>query len=213
MQPTVHISAKMDDLSEISSRTVEKLYASHTLEHLSPILGKDVNVHGYSELCQTLAEFNRVMVMNGEIYISVPDVDMMIREYARLSKTLPRSDKNGLLMQIYGGQTNVHDYHKIGFHFEELEFQLNQFGFCGIQKVDNFGFFKDASTTVNIYPLNNNETVTIPLSINVNGTKCKDIELVREAINGDNNNKNKGKKRRKVVVDKADESLFVCQYP
>ena len=171
----VHIASEVNDLSVIDSGSVEKVYSSHTLEHLSPTFGRKTHKKAYSELCDTLAEWNRVLRHNGEILISVPDFGTIIALHSRFSSTLTACDKRFLQSMVFGGQEDAYDVHKIGFDFEFLRDILIDFGFCDIERVGGFGLFTDHSTTN--FTITGDQQEKVSLSINVKAKKCKGPEI------------------------------------
>ena len=174
----VHIASEVNDLSAVDSGSVEKLYSSHTLEHLSPTLGRNTHKKAYSELCDTLAEWNRILRDNAEILISVPDFGTIIALHSRFSSIMTAYDKRFLQSMIFGGQGYAYDIHKIGFDFEFLRDTLIDFGFCDIERVEGFGLFTDHSTTnFKLKTDIDDKQEVVPLSINVKAKKCKGPDI------------------------------------
>ena len=130
--PTVDVVTDCLDLSAFGDRTVAEIYASHVLEHLS-----------YAEVPRALAEWHRVLVPGGYARISVPDL-------AKLGPTLihPKltpETREWIIGTIYGGQTDAHDFHKMGFTIETLTRYLGNAGFKRIMRVETFDLFDDSS--------------------------------------------------------------------
>jgi predicted SAM-dependent methyltransferase len=128
----VDIVASCVDLGVIADASVSEVYASHVLEHL-----------GFREVPRALSEWHRVLEPGGRVSISVPDL-------AKLGPTLahPRLEnhvRDWIIAVIYGGQTDDHDFHKIGFTFETLGRYLQQAGFAKIMRVAEFDLFEDSS--------------------------------------------------------------------
>ena len=97
---TVHVNAVTTNLTSIKDQSVSMLYSSHTLEHLSAVSESDL--YEGSELCATMTEWNRVLRPSGELFISVPDFEILSEIFTR--KTLTRLQKNSILSIIFGGQ-------------------------------------------------------------------------------------------------------------
>eukprot|EP01042_Synura_sphagnicola_P000695 gene695-773_t len=121
------------DLKPIVSRnhTVDFLYASHVLEHLS-------QSHA-CEVCQALREWRRVLKHDGTLYVAVPDLQAIATIFTN-PNTTPEV-KRKMVSILYGGQRDENDYHKTGFFFESLVQLLEEVGFCGMRRVDRFGLF------------------------------------------------------------------------
>lgn len=64
---------------------------------------------------------------------------------------------------IYGSQSSVFDYHKIGFDESILSAIFEQSGFCDIQRVESFNLFQDASVM---------EFHDTKISLNIIAKKC-----------------------------------------
>ena len=147
-KPADHIG-DCQDLSRFHSGSFDVVYASHVLEHV-----------GFREVRATVQGWQRIIRPGGKLYVSVPDMEMC-------SKILIHPDadvqtKQKILAVIYGGETDVNDYHNSGFVPEGLVHLMTATGFSHIERVRDFGLFNDCSTL-----LVNKE----PLSINVIATK------------------------------------------
>lgn len=121
------------DMSQFETASIEEIYASHVLEHLS---------HN-GELAQTLREFLRILEPGGRVRISVPDFYEIARAFC--AEDLTTADRYKLSRLAFGGQRNVHDLHKIGFSYDILQLYLEEIGFCDVSRVDQFNLFGDAS--------------------------------------------------------------------
>ena len=125
------------DLSRFENDTFESLYASHVLEHFDY----------QEELEETLAEWKRVLLPEGNLYVSVPDVDKLA-ELILDKQNLDFSERFFAMRMLFGGQTDQYDFHKVGLNEEFLTHFLIRTGFVDITRTDDFGFFKDTSTKV-----------------------------------------------------------------
>lgn len=121
------------DLSRFKDGSVEEIYASHVLEHLS-----------YQDaMPQALREWNRVLVAGGRALISVPDFDVICRLFVDPARD---EEQRFFLMRIaFGGQMDPHDFHFMGFTREFLGYFLGQAGFRSMDQVEDFGLFRDTS--------------------------------------------------------------------
>jgi hypothetical protein len=63
---------------------------------------------------------------------------------------------------MYGGRTTPYDVHYAGLNFEFLGGYLHEAGFREIQRVPEFGLFKDTSTSL---------FGNVPISLNVEARK------------------------------------------
>ena len=124
------------DLSPFADGTVAEIYASHVVEHL-----------GYKrDLVKALTEFNRVLEPGGTVRISVPDLTTLCELF--LDPTLDAADRYFVMRMMYGGQMYDADFHYVGLSEEILTTFLFRSGFQRVERVENFGLFKDASTLV-----------------------------------------------------------------
>ena len=124
------------DLSAFEPGSVSEIYASHIYEHL------DYN----SEVDIAFKEAFRILRPGGLFRLGVPDMEVLCR--IMLDRKLPFAAHFAAMRMMYGGQTDPHDYHKIGFTFELLEDYLKGAGFTGIQRVKSFGLFHDSTSMV-----------------------------------------------------------------
>lgn len=165
---SVHIVAPAYGLEMLPDASFERLYSSHTLEHLSH--SQETAIRNgtivSSELGVTMMEWHRILIPGGDIFISVPDSDLLFRLLA--SKSLLRHEKNLVLSILYGGQDYKYNFHKMGFYFDGLRLMLENYGFCDIERVTDFGFFIDASTLA----LNLKQGKQEMVSVNIHAKRC-----------------------------------------
>lgn len=131
--PDVDFVGDCTDLSQIADNTVETIYASHVLEHVS--YQKDLQA--------ALNEWFRVLTPGGTVMISVPDLEMLCRLY--LAPTLKAEHRFQIMQIMFGGQIDEFDFHSVGLSFELLRYYLTTAGFHEIRRVDAFGLFPDCS--------------------------------------------------------------------
>lgn len=122
-------------LELFEDNSVDKLYASHILEHLD-----------YREARTGLSEWYRVLKEGGEIMIAVPDLKKLSKLILR--NDLSVNDIRKVTAMFYGGQIDEYDYHKAGYSLETLADLLLSIGFKDIIKVESFGIFQDTSVMV-----------------------------------------------------------------
>jgi len=124
------------DLSQFEDESIEAIYASHVLEHF---------YYGINnELVLTLSEWYRVLKQDGELMISVPDIQTLCHLYSQPEMGL--QERFGIMRIMFGGQINQYDVHKVGFDFDILCYYLAESGFTKCRRVSGFNLFKDCST-------------------------------------------------------------------
>lgn len=115
----------------IKTRSVSNIYASHLFEHFSE-----------KEIKKILKELHKLLQKDGEIRISVPDIDKIVKIYSKNWEHFQKrghSPWNGL---IYGGQSTKYDFHKTGFNAQWLRFLLEEAGFKQVEEYDSREFCK-----------------------------------------------------------------------
>lgn len=132
-------------LSCFTKQTFDEVYASHILEHFDYA----------SMMLNALREWRRVLKWGGKLYISVPDMDILCREF------LKGDTKHQFVVMrtMFGGHTDPYDYHFAGLNFNLLKSLLIEAEFSEIEKVKDFGIFKDCSS--------------MPISLNVTARKIR----------------------------------------
>jgi predicted SAM-dependent methyltransferase len=115
-----------DDISKLkkfTSNSYELIYACHVLEHFT-----------HDEVPVVLKSWARVLKSEGEIYISVPDIDRIVKIYSDNWAHFQTRGNTPWIGLIYGGQTNKYDFHKTGFNFNWLSSLLEDAGFHSIEE-------------------------------------------------------------------------------
>lgn len=121
------------DLSQFADETFDEIYASHVIEHL-----------GFrAELPAALEGIRRILKPAGAFRMSVPDLEILCRIF--LHENLDANARFKIMSIMFGGQTDAHDFHKVGFTWEFAQYFLGNAGFSGIRRVREFGIFNDAS--------------------------------------------------------------------
>src|SRR6185436_6764054 len=100
--PDVDFVGDCTDLSQFADGSVDEIYASHVLEHVS---------YG-TDLRQALAGFHRVLKPGGAAKISVPDFEILCRLF--LDPRASMLDRFEVMRMAFGGQMDAHDYHRVG---------------------------------------------------------------------------------------------------
>jgi predicted SAM-dependent methyltransferase len=106
-----------------SPGSIDAIYACHVLEHFS------------TEDARTLlGRLWTLLAPGGELRVSVPDVDRIVRIYAKNWEHFQTPGNSPWVGLIYGGQSSAHDYHKTGFNYCWLKFLLEEAGFSRIEQ-------------------------------------------------------------------------------
>jgi predicted SAM-dependent methyltransferase len=151
-RPEVDYVGDASDLSQFEDESIETIYASHVLEHFYHSL--------HNEVIFTLAEWYRVLKKEGQIMISVPDLQVLSWLYSR--PNIDVMTRLHIMRIMFGGQTNQYDVHKVGFDYEILCLYLAEVGFKKCVRVAEFNVFNDCSSL---------QLLVNPISLNVIATK------------------------------------------
>lgn len=131
--PGVDHVGNCSDLGRFKDGSIEEIYASHVLEHLSYV----------KDLPRALVEWHRVLKDGGRAMIAVPDFAVICRLF--LDPARDAAQRFYLMRLAFGGQTDAHDFHYVGLTFELLSLYLSGAGFSDVQRVEDFGLFEDTS--------------------------------------------------------------------
>lgn len=133
--PLVDHVCNANNLSRFANEAFSAIYASHVVEHFDY----------KEELKIALTEWRRVLEPGGQVFISVPDLDVLAR--LLVAKAGMTFDERFFVMRmLFGGHTDAHDYHLTGLNEEFLTQFLRDAGFTNIRRVSEFGLFDDASS-------------------------------------------------------------------
>jgi predicted SAM-dependent methyltransferase len=134
VQPGPHVDYVGDlrDLSRFADASIDNVYASHVLEHVSQ-----------ADVLPVLRGVHRVLASGGKFLISVPDLDTLCHLF--ISPWATPDMKWHAMRMIFGGQIDPHDFHSMGFNEQFLRNLLTQAGFAEVQRVASFGLFQDTS--------------------------------------------------------------------
>ncbi len=135
-RPEVDFVGDARQLEGFGDRSVTAIYASHVLEHFH------YGLEG--ELLRVLQEWYRVLVPGGQLMVSVPNLRTLCWLY--LSPHLVPAERHFIMQIMFGGQTDPHDVHRVGFDEDTLADYLQAAGFCNVEFVADFGLFEDSST-------------------------------------------------------------------
>lgn len=119
----VDVVDNVKELNNFTENSTSVIYACHILEHFA-----------HDEILPILRRWHEVLEPGGELRISVPDMDRIVKVYYKNwghFQTPPNTPWIGL---IYGGQEDQYDFHKTGFNFTYLKYLLEQAGFVDIEE-------------------------------------------------------------------------------
>lgn len=119
-------------LSEVDNRSVDAIYSSHLLEHIS-----------HTKLQDVLSQWGKKLRSGGELILNVPDLKWICRAVLRGdgSSYYDRFwGEHGIISCLYGSQSHEGEYHKSGFTEESISFLLSSSGFV----VDSIRSYVDA---------------------------------------------------------------------
>ena len=116
--------ADVTTLSEFHDNTVDMIYSAGVLEHFSHRITQDV-----------LGEWYRVLKIDGEMIIWVPNFDAYIKHYLRGCIFHRKQSLQNILFYLYGGQQYFENAHKSIFNGPYLRLLLYEEGFRKIKKI------------------------------------------------------------------------------
>jgi predicted SAM-dependent methyltransferase len=128
--PSVDIIDDVARLERFPADYAESIYACHVLEHFS-----------HAEAVAVLRRWYRVLKPGGEIRISVPDIDRIVQIYVRNWDHFQTDGNAPWTGLIYGGQTDVYDFHKTGFNFCWLRHLMTEIGYEGVAEYPHVPHF------------------------------------------------------------------------
>jgi predicted O-linked N-acetylglucosamine transferase (SPINDLY family)/predicted SAM-dependent methyltransferase len=133
-RPEVDFVGSIQDLTSFAAESCSDIYCSHVLEHV-----------GVREILGTLNGFYRVLAPGGRLFVSVPDLDVLVWLFS--SPDFSKAEKFRVMRMMFGAQVDDYDFHRIGLNFDFLSDYLRDVGFLKIEHVESFGLFDDMSET------------------------------------------------------------------
>jgi predicted SAM-dependent methyltransferase len=124
------VIADLRTLEGIPDACADMVYACHVLEHFSHV-----------DIVPILRRWQQVLKPRGEIRISVPDLDAIMRVYEKNIAHFQVPGHSPWIGLIYGGQKDKYDYHKTGFNFCWLKHLLEQVSFQDVERYPNAPHF------------------------------------------------------------------------
>jgi hypothetical protein len=125
----------VDDISRLTKfpeNYADTIYACHVLEHFS-----------HAEIPLILQRWFAVLAPGGELRISVPDIDRIVRIYMQNQDHFAKPGNSPWIGLIYGGQIDQYDFHKTGFNFCWMAYLLGNAGFDEIAEYPHEPHFID----------------------------------------------------------------------
>lgn len=139
--PHVDYVSSAHDLRAFSDSSVDLIYTSHTLEY-----------YDFFSVIECLREFSRVLVNNGELFLTVPDFDKLILMY-QLHKDIDK-----IIGPLFGrwvnpSSSNLPIYHKCVFTKEKMFDLLDLCGFKNSEFFNPVTFLKSIDPNYDDYSL------------------------------------------------------------
>ena len=122
----------INDLNQFDANSIQEIYASHVIEHVSQ-----------GNVLKTFDGIRRVLCPGGKFSVSVPDMDILCHSF--ISPVTSPAVKWHVMRMMFGGQVDAHDYHFVGWNQAFMFDFLQRAGFLTASRVDSFGLFMDTS--------------------------------------------------------------------
>ena len=124
----VDFERPIDDLSCFENNSIAEIYSSHSLEYFD-----------FAQVSSVLNEWNRVLVPNGVLRLSVPDFDQLLKVYS-----LSDSNIDSIIGPLFGrwDLNGNYIYHKCVFNRPKLTSLLAKSGFSSIRDWNSLEFFE-----------------------------------------------------------------------
>jgi predicted SAM-dependent methyltransferase len=113
----IHYIQNVDNLRPFADQSVDLIYVSHCLEHIS-----------YHRVDEVLAEWYRVLKPGGVLRLGVPDFDALLSVYNATGQ-----DIESILPVLYGGQDYDLNAHYSMFTLRSLTARLKRVGFSAVR--------------------------------------------------------------------------------
>lgn len=119
--PAVDVKSDISKLDNFSDNSIELIYACHVLEHFSHV-----------EAVLVLRRWFEVLAPGGELRISVPDIDRIVKIYIDNWQHFQTPGNSPWIGLLYGGQGDPYDFHKTGFNFCWMRHLLEGIGYTQV---------------------------------------------------------------------------------
>ena len=120
--PAVDVVSDISILDNFENNSAELIYACHVLEHFS-----------HEQAVKVLTRWFDVLAPGGELRISVPDIDRIVKIYSKNWDHFHTPGNSPWIGLLYGGQGDPYDFHKTGFNFCWMKYLLENIGFINIE--------------------------------------------------------------------------------
>lgn len=106
-------------LDQFQENSVDLIYSSHMLEHLS-----------FGKSYETLKRWYQILKIGGILRLAIPDVEAACKWY------LEHRNLYDVRTVFWGSQLHPFDFHYHGWDFQSLKTDLNRIGFKGVKRWD-----------------------------------------------------------------------------
>lgn len=165
--PHIQHRRAVNDLSPFENESVDLIYASHVFEYFS-----------LAEAPTVLAEWRRVLKMDGVLKLAVPDFGGLIKAYQRFGDI---GQLEGVIYGLIEPDTN-HDktlFHKTMYDFELLNKVLEENGFSNVEYYDWRDFIPAGQEDHSMaYIPSHDYENGIPVGLNVEAKKSSNLEKI-----------------------------------
>ena len=117
----VDVISDISKLDNFADSSIEQIYACHVLEHFS-----------HDEAVRVLRRWFEVLAPGGELRVSVPDIDRIVKIYIDNWQHFQTPGNTPWIGLLYGGQGDPYDFHKTGFNFCWMRHLLDEIGYVQI---------------------------------------------------------------------------------
>lgn len=117
----VDVVSDISKLDNFADDSIELIYACHVLEHFS-----------HDEAVKVLRRWFDVLAPGGELRISVPDIDRIVKIYHDNWQHFQTPGNSPWIGLLYGGQGDPYDFHKTGFNFCWMKHLLEDVGYTQV---------------------------------------------------------------------------------
>lgn len=99
---------------------------------------------GHAEILPILSRWFTLLRPGGQLRISVPDIDRIVKIYTNNLKHFETPGNAPWIGLIYGGQSIPYDFHKTGFNACWLKHLLEKVGFENCEEYPHYPHFAGA---------------------------------------------------------------------
>lgn len=157
----VDLVTDVRDLSAFADLSVSEIYSSHTLEYFDR-----------DEVGSVLTEWSRVLIPGGGLFVTVPDLNQLIRIYHHTG------DIRYVLGPMFGKWRNENNgetlYHRTVWDYASLRKSIEGSGFMSVSTFDPVHYLESIDETFDDYSLAffpHMDRAGIPVSLSLHGVK------------------------------------------